>query len=433
MRSMQSDRKRSVVTACHLLAVGLAIALLSAGNAVAQNNTAAGPYLQPKKDGRTALSDETHGIYNSAFGAAALNTNVIGKYNTAIGAVALERNYNGNFNTANGVGALQFHNSREISFNTAIGFQAFQNATTNPTTGKDNTATGSRALASNQAGSFNTATGFDAMIKATAGSSNTATGSGALESNVDGSNNTAAGVRALFANLGSRNTALGRDALISNTSGNNNIAIGYQAGTRLTTGSNNIEIGNLGDTDESSTIRIGEGYIRKTFIAGISGTAVEGADVVVDSNGQLGIVASSARFKRDIRSMGEASRRLMELRPVTFRYKEDRSGELQYGLVAEEVARVYPELVTYGADGKVQTVRYSELSGMLLNELQWQTGQVQKLSDQLDAGRRELAALKADREREVARRTAFEARLSRLEGTTRASTAGGKALAAFDN
>jgi hypothetical protein len=433
MRSMQSEWKRSVLTTCRFLAAGLAIALLGAGNVFAQSgsNTAAGPGLLMSEPKRNALERNTTGIYNSAFGAAALNENTTGSYNTATGADALQGNRTGSFNTASGMQALQ--NARVTSFNVAIGYQTLQN-----TTGEKNTAIGYSALGGiHQTGSLNTAVGYNALLNDFVGSSNTATGWGALQKKGAGSNNTAIGVETLPNSFGNANTAFGRSALnnlkISFTS-SGIVAVGYQAGTLFTSGINDIDIGSPGVDSESNTIRIGNGGTQtQTFIAGISGTAVQGADVVVDSNGQLGIVASSARFKRDIHSMGEASRRLMELRPVTFRYKEDRSGELQYGLVAEEVARVYPELVTYGADGKVQTVRYSELSGMLLNELQRQTGQVQKLADQLDAGRRELAALKADREREVARRTAFEARLSRLEGTTRASTAGGKALAAFDN
>ena len=123
--------------------------------------------------------------------------------------------------------------------------------------------------------------------------------------------------------------------------------------------------------DESGTIRIGTQDTQKaTYIAGISRTTVTGADVVVSSTGQLGVATSSARYKRDIRDIGGASARLMRLRPVSFRYKNDPSGTLQYGLVAEEVERVYPELVTRGTDGKLQSVRYLEFTALLLNELQ---------------------------------------------------------------
>src|SRR5262249_47370554 len=161
-----------------------------------------------------------------------------------------------------------------------------------------------------------------------------------------------------------------------NATGSNNIALGDSAGSNLTVGSNNIEIGNAGLAAETNAIRIGkQGTQTQTYISGISGIPLSnGVPVVVLSNGPLGVgpIASSARFKRDIHDMGAASNALMKLRPVTFRYKNDPEGIKQYGLVAEEVARIYPELVSYGADGKVETVRYLTLTTMLLNELQKQ-------------------------------------------------------------
>ena len=178
------------------------------------------------------------------------------------------------------------------------------------------------------------------------------------------------------------------------------------AGTNIVAGSNNIEIGGVGPSDESNTIRIGfQGTQKKTFIAGISGTPVLGADVTVDGSGQLGVLPSSARYKRDIHDMGAASTGLMKLRPVSFRYKDDPSDTLQYGLVAEEVARVYPELVTRDTDGKLQSVRYLEFTALLLNELQKQNNELQKQAKetrqrletkdrQLAAQQREIDALK---------------------------------------
>jgi hypothetical protein len=172
--------------------------------------------------------------------------------------------------------------------------------------------------------------------------------------------------------------------MLSNTTGSNNTALGYQAGTNLTTGSNNIDIASLGLAADNNAIRLGRrGVQTASYIAGISGASVIGSDVVVNSAGRLGVVVSSARFKRDIRDMGEKSAGLKKLRPVTFRYKDDQTGTLQYGLVAEEVARTYPELVTHGADGKVETVRYSMLTSMLLNELQKQTIDTQRQTHQL--------------------------------------------------
>jgi hypothetical protein len=191
------------------------------------------------------------------------------------------------------------------------------------------------------------------------------------------------------------------NALLTNTTGNNNIGVGFFSGFNLTTGSDNIDIGNPGTAAESKTIRIGtQGTQTAAFIAGISGVMVAGNSVVVNSSGKLGVMMSSARFKHDIHDMGRSSSRLMKLRPVTFRYKNDPESIKQYGLIAEEVARVYPELVTYGADGKVQTVNYLTLTSMLLNELQKRTIEMHKLSEQM-----------------AAQHTDFDERLSALERT----------------
>jgi hypothetical protein len=167
-------------------------------------------------------------------------------------------------------------------------------------------------------------------------------------------------------------------------------------GFNIVAGSNNIDIGGFGFTDESNTIRIGNqgGPQKKTVIAGISGTPVVGTEVTVNRNGQLGVLPSSARYKRDIHDMGGASAGLMKLRPVSFRYKSDPSGTLQYGLVAEEVERVYPELVVHGTDGKVQSVRYLELTALLLNELQKLDERMQTKDQQIAAQQREINALK---------------------------------------
>jgi hypothetical protein len=185
--------------------------------------------------------------------------------------------------------------------------------------------------------------------------------------------------------------------MLSNTTGSTNIALGYQAGYSLTTGGNNVDIGNLGVAGESNTIRIGkQGTQTATFIAGIFASTSAGDAVVVSNTGKLGIAVSSARYKCDIQDMEETSSNLMKLRPVTFHYKNDPAGMRQYGLVAEEVVRVYPELVSYDADGKVVSVHYHELVPMLLNE-------IQKLS----------AKLAQDK----AERASFEQRLAALEQT----------------
>lgn len=270
--------------------------------------------------------------------------------------------------------------------------------------GSDNVALG-LALQGNTTGSDNTAAGFAALLSNTTGVGNTAIGSNALESNSTGtyntavgnyamffggaetSNNTAIGANALVYTAGSGNAALGEGALIGATTGNNNIAIGYQAGQAVTTTSNNIDIGNSGAVTDSGTIRIGtSGTQTSAFVAGIYNRNISGVAVQVNSDGQLGIVSSSRRYKEDIQSMGEASDGLMQLRPVTFRYKkpyDDGSKTVQFGLIAEEVADIYPDLVARSADGQVESVRYQLLDPMLLNELQKQHATITAQKEQI--------------------------------------------------
>src|SRR5262249_8514589 len=191
-----------------------------------------------------------------------------------------------------------------------------------------------------------------------------------------------------------------------------NIAIGYQAGYNLT-GDNNIEIGNLGAAADTNTIRVGkQGTQTATYIAGIAGSAVSGSDVVVNNSGRLGIVASSARYKRDIHDMGESSHALMKLHPVTFHYRDDGERTTQYGLIAEEVEPVYPELVVRDTEGRVESVRYSMLTSMLLNELQKQNSQLQKQAAIDDRLKAQINELKRTNEQE---RAGFERRLAALE------------------
>jgi len=296
------------------------------------------------------------------------------------------------------------------------------------TTGGDNTATGFGSLEDNSKGMGNTASGFEALLDNTTGNDNTASGLKALLANTTGNHNTADGLQALLSNTtGTFNTASGLNALAFNTTGSFNIGLGVNAGFNLTTGINDIEIGSKGVAAESNTIRIGtQGTQTATFIAGISGIPVTGAAVEVSSTGQLGIVVSSARYKRDIADMGDKTSGLLKLRPVTFRYKSDPAGTLQYGLVAEEVAKVYPELVVYGPDGKVMTVRYSMLSAMLLNELQRQAKNNEHLAAQ-------MVALRASTQRQIARvKASFEERFTTLEQAMRTQGANRKLAAAFD-
>ena len=181
-------------------------------------------------------------------------------------------------------------------------------------------------------------------------------------------------MEALFHNTtGSGNTATGFNALFANSTGNNNTALGFSAGQNLTTGSNNIDIGAnvLGNAGEANTIRIGkQGTQKNTLIAGIFGTAVSGSTVVVSSTGKLGVATSSARFKEAIKPMDKASEAILGLKPVTFRYKEEIDPDKipQFGLIAEEVEKIDPNLITRDENGKPVTVRYEAVNAMLLNE-----------------------------------------------------------------
>ena len=232
-------------------------------------------------------------------------------------------------------------------------------------------------------GIHNTAYGASALNSNTVGSENTAVGFKALSDNITGGFSAAVGFVALSSNtFGLENTAVGAFALSANTTGSNNIALGAGAGANLTSGNNNIYLGNDGVGSESDTMRLGQGQSR-IFIAGIAGTQLgEGGLVSINSNGQLGTIHSSARYKRDIHAMGARSQGLYQLRPVTFRYKQDPQGQKQYGLIAEEVAKVYPELVVRGAKGEVESVQYHELIPMLLNEVQHQQRQIEELKAQ---------------------------------------------------
>jgi len=343
-------------TATENTAIG-AGALLS--NTTGADNTANGAF---------ALFSNTEGNDNTASGTSALQSNTIGFGNTANGASALFSNTQGGQNTANGEGALLLN-----------------------TTGNGNTANGALALSSNTIGNNNTANGTSALFSNTTGEGNTAIGSGALQANSTGGFNTADGVNALLFNTqgesnvadgssallrnttGTGNTGVGNAALANITTGNANTALGDVAGFNLTTGDNNIDIGfNVqGVAGESNTIRIGDTDITDTFIRGISGTTVaSGAAVLVAANGHLGTVTSSARFKDDIKPMDQASQMLFSLKPVTFHYKKDidPAGTQQFGLVAEDVEKVNPDLVVRTENGVVNSVRYEQVNAMLLNE-----------------------------------------------------------------
>jgi hypothetical protein len=358
-------------------------------NTTGSDNTAAG---------FEALYSSTTGGYNTAAGYWALYSNTTGGNNTASGYSALASNTSGGDNTASGVDAL-FSNTTGTE-NTASGAGALAGNTS----GSNNTASGVQALSYNTTGSDNTASGFQALYSNTTADYNTASGYGALYGTTTGNSNTATGYEALYANAsGTQNTATGLHALAANTTGSNNIAEGYHAGYNLTTGSNNIDIGSLGVKAESGVIRIGTitgttSTQSAAYIAGIYGvkTTTAGTAVFIDSEGQLGTVSSSIRYKEDVQPIADASERLMKLRPVKFRYKKaDASGAkpIQYGLIAEEVAKVYPELVVRDATtGRIDGVRYDELAPMLLNEIKLEK---QQFTERLDAQAAQVRELQA--------------------------------------
>jgi Chaperone of endosialidase len=292
-------------------------------------------------------------------------------------------------NTAEGQNALL--NLTTGGFNTALGWLALRNNTQ----GDFNTATGAGALFSNTVADQNTATGVGALLSNTIGSFNTAIGTLALFQNTTASFNVAVGDHSLANSTGGGNTAIGRAALFHNTSGSQNIALGVSAGLNLTTGDNNIDIDNTGEAGDSDTIRIGATQDR-TFIAGIRGTQPPVGvilPVLIDLNGQLGTTVSSRRFKHDIKPMDKASETILALKPVTFQYKSDNTETLQYGLIAEEVAEVNPDLIVRDKAGEISTVRYDAVNAMLLNEFLKEHKNVQELKAALAQQQKEIAAL----------------------------------------
>jgi hypothetical protein len=375
----------------HRSTLGLIGALALAGGAVAQvpssNDTSDVNWNTGMGTGALGGPTATGGgAYNTASGYQALYSNATADFDTAYGAFALFSNTSGGFSTATGYAALYSN-----------------------TTGTDNTAFGYAALNSNTTGGDNTASGYEALYSNTTADYNTASGYGALYGTTTGNSNTASGYESLYANTsGIQNTASGVHALAANTTGSNNIAEGYHAGYNLTTGSNNIDIGSLGVKAESGVIRIGTitgttSTQSAAYIAGIYGvkTTTAGTAVFIDSEGQLGTVSSSIRYKEDVQPIADASERLLKLRPVKFRYKKaDASGDkpIQYGLIAEEVAKVYPELaVRDAATGRIDGVRYDELAPMLLNELQKQ----QQVNATLATEVHQLEAAQATQAREL--------------------------------
>jgi hypothetical protein len=313
---------------------------------------------------------------NTVLGDNALLNNT-GANNTAIGSIALSLNTNGSSNTANGSGTLFFN-----------------------TIGSENTANGAFALNQNTIGSDNVANGVDALFMNTTGFANTANGAFALNQNTTGDDNTANGV----------------GTLQNNTTGSGNIALGDSAGINLTTGNNNIDIGNRGVAGDSKTIRIGkQGSQRSTFIGGISGATVPaGVTVIVDANGHLGTTTSSACCKEAIKPMDKASEAILALEPVIFRYKHelDPQAITQFGLVAEQVEKVNPDLVARDDQGKPYTVRYEAVNAMLLNEFLKEHKKVEQQETTIAQLEKELQATTTRQQKQIEALTAGVQRVS---------------------
>jgi hypothetical protein len=334
--------------------------------------------------GAGALLSNTTGVHNTAAGESALFFNTTGHENTATGSNALLTNTSGSNNTATGFQALA--NNTTGGANTANGLQALANNTT----GGHNTANGYQALRSNTTGSDNIATGFEALRANTTGSGNTGNGATALRNNAIGNDNTAVGNGALFNNTISDNTAVGARALELNTTGAENTALGVDAGRDQTTGSGNVYIARsmVGVAGESN----------KTYIRNINFTGLDGAAVTVDvSTGLLGHAISSRRYKEEIQPMDKTSEALYQLKPVTFRYKREinRTQAVSFGLIAEEVAEVNPDLIVPDTAGRPETVRYDAVNAMLLNEFLKAHCKVQQQESTITQLKEEMAAVVA--------------------------------------
>ena len=308
--------------------------------------------LSPVAQARQPGEDRGNGN-SAAERVEALNLGTTGSNNTAHGWFSLFSNTTGFGNTADGFQAL--YSNTTGSANTAIGASALLSNTT----GFGNTAIGGLPLFSNTTGSKNTAVGFQALVANTTRDSNTAVGSQALLTNTTGTNNTALGAHALSNNVnGANNTAVGISALAAAT-GSGNIGVGDSAGGFVTTANHVICIGSFGQNVNDSC-----------FIGNIAFQPSEGVPVLINAADKLGTPTSSGRFKDDIRPMAEASEALFAFKPVTFRYKKeiDPKGKSQFGLVAEEVEKVNPDLVVRDKEGKPYSVRYDQVNTMLLNE-----------------------------------------------------------------
>ena len=331
-------------------------------------------------EGQAALLNLTTGGFNTAVGFSSLRSDTTNSFNTAIGAGTLLVN-TAEQNTATGAGALLSNTFG--SFNTANGaFTLFNNIT-----GDDNTANGTLALFRNTTGVRNTANGSQSLTSNITGELNTATGAFALSANAIGSNNTANGGFALWNNTtGNGNTALGASALFNNRTGSNNVALGAAAGGGVSTANNVICIGIPGGNVSNSF------YVANVFETSID---PDNLPVYIDFTGRLGTPSSSRRFKDAITPMDKASEAVLALQPVTFHYKSDKRDTRRFGLIAEEVAEVNPDLVVRNKDGEIYTVRYDAVNAMLLNEFLKEHHQVQDLKTIVAGQQKQIEALTA--------------------------------------
>jgi hypothetical protein len=333
------------------------------------------PGVLNTRDGQSAMPFITTGIANSAFGAFSQFSVTTGSFNTAVGAGALDLNTADN-NTATGAAALLLNTLG--TGNTANGALALLSNKA----GNDNSAFGQLALQSNTFGTFNTALGQGALATNTIGNFNTASGAGALFLNFIGVNNTATGYQALNDNSGgSLNTAVGSQAL-KHSHGDQNVALGWNAGLNVTSANNVISIGSLGMNINDTC------WIQNIF--GVTTQSAMVAQVLVSNDGQLGTLTSSRRFKHDIKPMDKASEAILALKPVTFHYNNDKTNTPQFGLVAEDVAEVNPDLVVRDKNGDINTVRYDAVNAMLLNEFLKEHHKVAAQSDKLESQSRKV-------------------------------------------
>ena len=344
--------------------------------------------LLPRAQAVVPPPDGGYPNFNTAEGQNALFSLTTGAANTAVGWFSLFSNAEGSFNTAVGAGSLLFN------------------------TADQNTATGTAALLSNTTGHSNTANGSQALLSNTEGVSNTANGQGALRNNTTGFGNTAHGFRALYNHItGEINTATGFGALVSQTGGNGNTAIGYRAGGNITTGEANTCLGTdtCGNVTTASNVICvgatvdGANVSDRCFIGNIYNNVqpIVGTNpdsVTITMSGRLGRGdVSSRRYKHDIKPMDKASEMLYALKPVSFRYNKeyDDTQTLAFGLIAEEVAEVYPDLVGRNEKGEPESVRYQQINAIMLNEFLKAHRKVQELEANAARQQKQIDALTA--------------------------------------